>query len=708
MQADCILIASLIRYLKLRLGTFRAANQMLHVALTARLEADGGGGESPQPSRHHHHGRRSAEVAASASDDVPPFFTVDIVDGADWIGSWVHLNLSSSAWQRYEVSVPLPFSRRGHFLDVAVVVGHQAGTYLIDDVNVTQTLAPPPPPAPPSVAWGATYDFERLPRVEGGAGAVRLITYTPEAAAGASADLCASSAGRAGGHGAMITVSRAPAQPWHTRIGLGLFEAQRAALVLKFSAKLASPAAGAQLTPPPPPPPFPPQPPPSGLAMPCTNAHGPTDSKVEKCMGWCTEGAASQRSQRCAYCKCRQCPACLAAAATGPFLTVSVTDADNASEWLGYWQRLNLSSAEWRQFKVTVPLSAAKRGHTLETSIVLGHAAGVYLIDDVSIYQTDPVALALQVGFEEPDAAVVAVGTGGSVAVPVAGGGLMTANLASEAAAHGGGKGAEVVIRELFTPAWQGRLELGTIVATLNALTIRLWGRASRLAPIHANLIDSAAAYEWLAFWEPLNLTNHWAEHSTVAPLDPTRRGHRLQMSLVMGATAATYSLDDISLTQSCENWPTPWLPPAPLGSLYTGFEDCTGAIPRMDSATSSGGARDSATSGVGSSGGSPIAAELYAPMAARTGQLGMRLKVRRHLRIDEERPKLILGSLILADASRASDAILLSLWAKMQVCMQTPWNASERHSVSLSALGSVPLVVGATVVQCHREPRVP
>jgi len=148
-------------------------------------------------------------------------------------------------------------------------------------------------------------------------------------------------------------------------------------------------------------------------------------------------------------------------------------------------------------------------------------------------------------------------------------------------------------------------------------------------------------------------------------------------MSLVMGAIAATYSLDDISLTQSCENWPTPWLPPAPLGSLYTGFEDCTGAIPRMDSATSSGGARysatssggarDSATSGVGSSGGSPIAAELYAPMAARTGQLGMRLKVRRHLRIDEERPKLILGSLILADASRASDAILLSLWAKMQ-----------------------------------------
>ena len=431
--------------------------------------------------------------------------------------------------------------------------------------------------------------------------------------------------------------------------------------------------------------------------MPCTNAHGPTDSKVEKCMGWCTEGAASQRSQRCAYCKCRQCPACMAAAATGPFLTVSVTDADNASEWLGYWQRLNLSSTEWRQFDVTVPLSAAKRGHTLDTSIVLGHAAGVYLIDDVSIYQTDPVALALQVGFEKPDAAVVAVGTGGSVAVPAAGGGLMTANLASEAAAHGGGKGAEVVIRELFTPAWQGRLELGTIVATLNALTIRLWGRASRPAPIHANLIDSTAAYEWVAFWEPLNLTNHWAEHSTVAPLDPTRRGHRLQMSLVMGATAATYSLDDISLTQSCENWPTPWLPLAPLGSLYTGFEDCTGAIPRMDSATLGGGARDSATSGGGSSGGSPISAELYAPMAARTGQLGMRLKVRRHLRMEEERPKLILGSLILADASRASDAILLSLWAKMQVCMQTPWNASERHSVSLSALGSVPLVVGAS-----------
>ena len=110
------------------------------------------------------------------------------------------------------------------------------------------------------------------------------------------------------------------------------------------------------------------------------------------------------------------------------------------------------------------------------------------------------------------------------------------------------------------------------------------------------------------------------------------------------------YCLDDISLRQSCANWPTPWLPPAPAPSLKTGFEDCTGAMPTMDSVNSDSGGGAAAAAPL--AGGAPVVPELYAPIAARTGLLGMRLKVRRQLRAEEEKPKLLLGTLRLAEAS--------------------------------------------------------
>ena len=38
-----------------------------------------------------------------------------------------------------------------------------ASSYLIDDINITQSPPPPPPPLAPSLAWGADFDFEPHP-----------------------------------------------------------------------------------------------------------------------------------------------------------------------------------------------------------------------------------------------------------------------------------------------------------------------------------------------------------------------------------------------------------------------------------------------------------------------------------------------------------------------------------------------------------------
>ena len=112
--------------------------------------------------------------------------------------------------------------------------------------------------------WGATYDFERLDSRGGPSSLVSLITHDAAAADAVTADLSSAAAGRAGGRGALVTVTKALPTPWHARLGLGTFEAQRGLLSVRFSAKLA-PAPPGTLSPPPPPP-LPPLPPPSGVA----------------------------------------------------------------------------------------------------------------------------------------------------------------------------------------------------------------------------------------------------------------------------------------------------------------------------------------------------------------------------------------------------------------------------------------------------------
>ena len=348
---------------KLRLGTFRAVDACLTVTLHARLES-------------------------AVGTTAPPFFTIDVLDTSSestrWLGFWQRFNLSASEWGTFEAVVPLPAASHGHVLEVAVVLGYAAATYLIDDVSVTQGPAPPPPPPPPEVLGSASIDFEE-PTAAAAAARLELIGGGGRAEAELSSPL----GGRDGGRGAVVRVLDRFSPAWGARLNLGWFEAQRELIVIKVAGKLGpSPPAS-------PDPPMPPPPPPRTddvweVCAPRTEK----DTKVEKCTPWCVDGksSADARKERCHLCKCRACSHC--AAPPEPFLTVDVLDRDNASRWLGFWQRFNLSASEWRTFEAVVPLPAASHGHVLEVVLVLGHSANTYLIDDVSIMQRDSPASA--------------------------------------------------------------------------------------------------------------------------------------------------------------------------------------------------------------------------------------------------------------------------------------------------------------------------
>ena len=413
---------------------------------------------------------------------------------------------------------------------------------------------------------------------------------------------------------------------------------------------------------------------------------------------------------KCKLCKCAACAVCTAAANAfaGPFVTVSVTDLDNATEWLGHWQRFNLSSSEWRRFEAAVPLPRAKRGHILDVAVVLGHAAATYLIDDVTIIQRDPPATgtSLAVDFEDqensPPAAIgvaavaqTAAESGGAAVVASAGSSqstLLTANLASAAAAHGGSYGAEVTTREAVTPAWHARLELGTISAALNAVRVTFWARALRKCVVNANLLDASAGYKWLAFWQPFNLTTKWQQFTAMVELPSSLAGgsvaeaataaqggdssaaatpaHLLQ-ALVLGGSATTYFIDDVSLVQSCENWPTPAAPPT-VGETRERLEDCStgGAVPTFELGGKAGEpvgeGKEEEGSGSTPSKALSVDAQLYSEVAARSGRFGARITVHRPPPVTVPRPKLRLGTLRLAPAERASDAVVLSLWVRL------------------------------------------
>ncbi|KAL1523151.1 hypothetical protein AB1Y20_018106 [Prymnesium parvum] len=614
---------------KLRLGSFRVVDAMLNVTFHARVEA----GTSAMP---------------------PPFVTVDVIESTSgatqWLGHWQRFNLSANEWRRFEALVPLAPSKRGHVLEVALVVGHAAARYMFDDVSVTQGAAPPPPPPPPDVLAAAEIDFEPPDKKEASPRARIEVAGDGRV----EADLSSPLAGINGtGHGAYIRVHDKFDPAWGARLSLGWYEAQRELLIVKMAGKLAEA-----------PPPGSPSP---ELAAPLPTDAKPAscspktekDTKVEKCTSWCTEVQAVPRGDRCAWCKCRQCAFCARPAPpVEPYVTVDVLDRDDKFQWLGFWQRFNLSATEWRRFQAVVPLPPSTRGHVLEVTVVVGHAPNSYMLDQVSVSQRDSPASALSLArhFEEKEEdddedGVVAVGVsrGG---VPAEGGGLMSAALRSSEAAHSGRHGAAITVTRPFNPPWLGRLHVGSLQVLLNALEVTFWAKASLPVSLSATVVDASARFEWIAFWQQFNLTTSWQRFQATVELDTSARSnHQLQAGLVMGGNAATYFIDQLTLSQHCANWPEPWLPAPAKERLESGFENCNGALPQLEVAAEAEGALHS---------------ELFTAEAARSGRLGALLKVK-HAVAPPSALKLRFGTIRLSESFPPSDSLNIAFWARLQ-----------------------------------------
>jgi hypothetical protein len=62
----------------------------------------------------------------------------------------------TAEWNMYQVDLAIAAHRQGHSVVVSLWVGEFAGSYLIDDVQVTVTaMFSPPPPAPPGTVAAA-------------------------------------------------------------------------------------------------------------------------------------------------------------------------------------------------------------------------------------------------------------------------------------------------------------------------------------------------------------------------------------------------------------------------------------------------------------------------------------------------------------------------------------------------------------------------
>ena len=92
-------------------------------------------------------------------------------------------------------------------------------------------------------------------------------------------------------------------------------------------------------------------------------------------------------------------------------------------------------TTEWRRFEANVHLADFKRGHILSVDLILGHSAGTFLIDDIQVLQKDPpdTSSSILIGFETHDGDVATLVEADAVS---SGGGSLTADLASPAAAH--------------------------------------------------------------------------------------------------------------------------------------------------------------------------------------------------------------------------------------------------------------------------------
>eukprot|EP00966_Prymnesium_polylepis_P178509 4134228-Prymnesium_polylepis.1 len=352
----------------------------------------------------------------------PRIDVLDLDDNYDWLGYWQPCALTTDSWTNCFAPIALTASHRGHALDVSIVLGHTAGTTLIDDILVVQQITPPPaPPAPPPPAPPLTptilyEDFEKMrkqpwpPPDDANSApqrdprAVHAVVLGLDSAPGTApsptpskkskkdggttsaattgtmwADVPTAAAGHTSGVGARLLVKQAFTPAWRARLDLGTHIVLLGDVNISFWGR-AVPAQGKE-----------------------------------------------------------------AAGATLP-VSVDVLDTSDGNTWVGVIAKVHLG-AEWAHHEARVLLGPERAGHHLSFAVVVGAIAGEYMFDEIRIEQaTLPGPLSsgsLQLGFEsnEPSDAVTA-----GLAVADLGGGKMTGTLAHTSGARTGAQCARFAV----------------------------------------------------------------------------------------------------------------------------------------------------------------------------------------------------------------------------------------------------------------------
>ena len=68
-----------------------------------------------------------------------PYVKIEVLDETadfEWLGAWMTFAISASEWVRIEAIIPIPTSRAGHSLDVALAVGAATPGILLDDIVI--------------------------------------------------------------------------------------------------------------------------------------------------------------------------------------------------------------------------------------------------------------------------------------------------------------------------------------------------------------------------------------------------------------------------------------------------------------------------------------------------------------------------------------------------------------------------------------------
>ena len=242
----------------------------------------------------------------------------------------------------------------------------------------------------------------------------------------------------------------------------------------------------------------------------------------------------------------RDCAGC------APALSVEVLDAQDGFAWIGDWKTFE-PTATWARFESLVAVPEARWGHRLEIALVVGGKTGSTLLDDVVVRQRcrakEPVPrLQLHADFEDCRTDVFTADLGG---------GTLQAEIPSTFAARAGQLGALVNVVTPFTPKWKAKLQLGLfqLLPSSRALSLRFSARTPSEPPpaLQFDVIDTSDGNTWIGHGQPFNLTRQWQSFSATVALPPSRRGHILDASFVVGGHAGVYLVDDVIIEQRGE-----------------------------------------------------------------------------------------------------------------------------------------------------------